>query len=523
MRWDTQLRYKLLLKINNAVISHTTRGDLFQAVASELRNHFHHDRVSINLYDPKTQSISYFTTADGINPKGISSMESRPLAKGSIAKMAIRSGQPVIIDDLSRYCDHSSIGSMVRANLRSTMAFPLIVRDRILGTLHFSFRDKPDYISELTEVLADVSKQIAIAIENMLNYEHLERVNSDLLREKRYLLANSNQQYQQDSFIYTSTSMGEIMDLVERVADTDASVLLTGETGTGKDYLARYIHNLSVRREHLFVKTNCPALASSLFESELFGHAKGAFSGANSKRIGRFEMAQGGTVFLDEIGELPVNLQAKLLHVLQDRSFERVGDSRSRKIDFRIISATNRDLKESIAAGSFRQDLFYRLNTVTIRVPPLRKRVEDIPVLINKINLSVSQEMNRVAPVYPSETLQTLSGYSWPGNVRELKNFIKRMIILRPGDTITGRDISGMLQGAASSPETGSEFRTLAEAEKKHLEQALIKCNGALGGKKGAANLLGIPRSTLQYRLKKLGLNPHDYAAPSGPRQPAPG
>jgi transcriptional regulator with GAF, ATPase, and Fis domain len=328
MRWNPETRYKLLLKINNAAIEHTTGEALFKAVATELNEHFDHDRLSINLYDAKTQSISYFATADGILPKGISNQERRPLAKGAIVQMVVQSGQPVVIDDLTRYSDHSSIGAMVRANLKSTMAFPLNLRGEILGTIHFSFKEKPLYISELTEVLAEVSNQIAIAVDNMRQYTQLKQINADLIREKRYLLSHSNQPYQQDSFIYESPSMVEIINIVEHVADTDATVLLTGETGTGKDYLARYIHNLSPRKENLFVKTNCHALTPSLFESELFGHAKGAFTGALNDRAGRFELAQHGTVFLDEIGELPVGLQAKLLHVLEDRRFERVGDSR---------------------------------------------------------------------------------------------------------------------------------------------------------------------------------------------------
>jgi formate hydrogenlyase transcriptional activator len=512
MHWSPEVRYKILLKLNNAVIAKTTRGDLFQAVATELRKHFTYDRLSINLYDPKTQSISYFTNADGISPRGISTTQSRPLAKGSIAQMVIDSGQPVIIDDLTSYSDHSSIGAMVNADLKSTMAFPLILRDQILGSLHFSFRSEPDHISELTEVLVDVSRQIAIAVENMLAHEYLKEVNTNLIREKRFLLSTANQQYQQDSFIFKSHSMTEIMNLIDQIADTDAPVLLTGETGTGKDYLARHIHNLSHRKENMFVKTNCPGLASSLFESELFGHSKGAFTGAATDRIGRFEMAHGGTIFLDEIGELPVNLQAKLLHVLQDRSFERVGDSNARNIDFRIISATNKDLGASIKSGTFRRDLYYRLNVFTIEVPPLRDRVEDIDILVNNIIHTEAQEMKRPAPKFTPEALQTLKTYSWPGNIRELKNFLKRMIILKSGRQISSIDMKAGFQTLDTQPCDDGGFLTLAEAEKRHIEQALKQCRGSLGGTNGAAALLGIPRSTLQYRIKKLGITPVDHA-----------
>ena len=512
MHWNPETRYKLLLKINNAAIEHTTRETLFMAVATELSKHFDYDRLSINLYNAKTQSIRYFAAADGILLNGGPGQERRPIAKGAIVQMVVQSGQPVIIDDLTRYTDHSSIGAMVEAKLTSTMAFPLTLRGKILGTIHFSFKKKPRHISELTAVLAEVSNQIAIAVDNMRQYTQLKRINADLIREKRYLLSHSNQPYQQDSFIYESACMVEIIGIVERVADTDATVLLTGETGTGKDYLARFIHNLSPRKENLFVKTNCHALTPSLFESELFGHAKGAFTGALSDRAGRFELAQAGTVFLDEIGELPVSLQAKLLHVLEDRRFERVGDSRPRDIDFRIISATNCDLAEKIDEGRFRKDLYYRLNTISIRVPPLRERIEDIPILLNKLTIDEAQRVNRSAPRFTGGAIEVLSAYQWPGNIRELKNFVKRMIIMRPGEAISAGIIRKELPVQAAAETPSCEFQNLAEAERCHIERALASCKGAVGGPTGAAKLLGIPRSTLQYRLKKYGLVPSAYA-----------
>ncbi|MCK4785567.1 MAG: sigma 54-interacting transcriptional regulator, partial [Desulfobacteraceae bacterium] len=281
MRWNPTIRYQILLGINNAVITRTTREDLFRALATELRKHFPHDRLSINLYDAESQTLSYFATAYGVNPEGISCKDSRPLSKGFITQRVINSGKPVIIDELRQYTGYSSVESMVKSGLTATLAFPLIIRNRILGTINFSFKKAPEYLSELTEVLTDVSNQAAIAVDNMLAYMDLKKMNEDLVREKLYLMAHADD-YRQDSFFYASPSMTEIMNLIQKVAKTDASVLITGETGTGKDYLARYIHNLSRRRDHLFVKTSCPALVSSLFESELFGHAKGAFTGADS-------------------------------------------------------------------------------------------------------------------------------------------------------------------------------------------------------------------------------------------------
>jgi len=511
MRWDTETRYRMLLEITNAVVTRTNREDLFQALAKELRKHFAFDRMAINLYDPKTQSISYFAAAEGVQPGGVMTRHSRPLADGAIARMVVQSRQPTVIDDLRRYTDLSSIGAMVTAGLNATMAFPMLVRNRILGSIHFSFRTAPEHISELTEVLTDVSRQVAIAVDNMLAYTELEKLNQSLEREKDFLLQSSDD-YQQGEFFFASTAMAGIMKTIRQSADTDATVLITGETGTGKDYLAHCIHNLSPRRHRLFVKTNCPALASSLFESELFGHAKGAFTGAGDKRIGRFELAHGGTIFLDEIAELPIGLQAKLLHILQDGQFERVGDSRPVQIDCRVIAATNKDLRESIRAGAFRQDLFYRLNIVSIHVPPLRERQEDIPVLMTRLTQIQARQMNRPEPVYSNRALDRLGAYPWPGNVRELKNLVKRLVILRAGDRISAEDVSKILESARPQGQmVPEEVASLRDNEREHILKALAKTRGVLGGEKGAARLLGLPRSTLQYRIRKLRIQPKDY------------
>ncbi len=511
MHWNSETRYQILLKINNAIITQNTRRDLFNALATELRKHFACDRISINLYDEKSQSISYFAAADGIDPAGIASRESRSLVKGAISKMVIRSGNPVIIKDLKHYSDFESVRSMVEHGLNATMAFPLVIRKKTLGTIHFSFKQQPAYMEELQEVLTDVSRQAAIAVDNMLSYTNLKETNSKLIQQKKYLIDNTDDGYQQDSFFYVAPSMQEIIALVEKVAHSDVSILLTGETGTGKDYLARTIHNMSPRNEHLFVKVNCPALAPTLFESELFGHARGAFTGAEAKRVGRFELANRGTVFLDEVSELSPELQAKLLHVLQDRRFERVGDSRSIHVNFRVVAASNRDLRTYAAEGRFRQDLYYRLNTVNIHVPPLRERMEDIALLIEKLSDHQARKMNGEVPVYTDGALETLKIYRWPGNVRELKNFVKRMVILRGGERITSLDIDKIL--SLDPPEEAiQQVATLADAERRHIITALKKCRGIVGGKKGISTLLGVPRTTLQYRMKKLGINPADFS-----------
>jgi len=379
MKWTLETRYKILLKITNAVITKTSKQDFFESLSIELKKHFFYDRLSINLYDNKKDSLQYFTEADGIEPKGISSLKKRSLARGEIAKMVIESRKPIIIDDLTRYKNKFSIGQMLSAGLSSTMAFPLIMRDRVFGALHFSFKTKPDNIFELSEFLAEVSKQVSLAVDNLVSYNYLQDEKQNLEREKRYLIGSFDD-YKSKDFTYSSPQMTEIMDAVKRVAEVNAPVFITGETGTGKDFIARYIHYCSPRSDHMFVKVNCPAIPHTLFESELFGHAQGAFTGADKTRIGKFELADKGTIFLDEVGELPEIQQVKLLQVLQENRFERVGDNRPLKGNFRLISATNRDPLKSIRDGHLRNDLYYRLNIIQIHVPPLRDRTGDIPL-----------------------------------------------------------------------------------------------------------------------------------------------
>ena len=287
MHWNTETRYKLLLEINNAIATRKSRESLFNSLSKELHRHFTYDRLAIILYDSQTEMITYFAAADGVQAGGVIAHKSRPLADGAIARIAINSRQPAIFDDLSKYTDLSSVGELVKAGLTSTMVFPMIVRDRVLGTIHFSYRQKPEAITELTEVLMATSQQIAIAVDNMLAYTTLKHSHQHLQGEKEYLLSSTREE-QVGGFFFASQQMRQVMEVLQQVANTDETILITGETGTGKDYLARLTHDMSGRRDNLFVKTNCPGLTSSLFESELFGHAKGAFTGAEDQRLGRF-------------------------------------------------------------------------------------------------------------------------------------------------------------------------------------------------------------------------------------------
>ncbi len=507
--FDPATRYKALLELNNSIVNQTSRETLFRSIAKEIRKLFHYDRFSICIYEPDSNSLSWFAIAEGIKVKGMDD-GSRALDKGPVARAVVTSRQPLIIPDMSRYGHWHTIRLMMEAGLRATMAFPLITRDTVLGSLHFSFEEPPRLFEELADFLVEISSQVALAVDNMLSHTKLLALNASLEQQKSYLLKQVHTEYDPDKFYYSSPAMKEIMRYAEIIADSDASVLITGETGTGKDCVARYLHYLSGRRDSLFVKVNCPALSPSLFESELFGHVKGAFTGAHAKRVGRFEMAEGGTVFLDEIGELPLPLQAKLLHVLQDRRFERVGDSRPIDVNFRVVAATNNDLHVAIREKGFRSDLFYRLNTVSLHIPPLRERPEEIEPLVCRLTQLEAECMHRVPPIYPDEVMDVLKRHPWPGNVRELKNFVSRLIIVFNNKTLKKTDVEPLLNIYPSDAPTA--LMTLDEIERAHLIEVLSMTRGVVGGKSGAAALLKIPKSTLQYKLRRHGLIPQDYS-----------
>jgi transcriptional regulator with GAF, ATPase, and Fis domain len=499
---DPAKKYRLLLRLNNAIISQYEREGLFHMIAGEISSIVPYDRFSINLYNPKADELTYFAVAAGVSPEGINE-KTRPLRKGSVAQRVILSRKEVVINDLSQENDLETAETMRNAGLNATFAYPMIVRGKILGTIHFSFRSLPPDAQDVQDFLRDLCIQISLAIDNMLSYERLQQTIRSLDRERSYLIdAETTEQFSRERFFYVSPQMINIMKQIELIASTEASVLITGETGTGKDHIARIIHGLSPRSKNLFVKVNCAALAPQLIESELFGHAKGAYTGADSRRIGRFELADKGTVFLDEIGEIPTHTQAKLLQALQEKSFERVGESTSVAVDFRLIAATNQNLMEQIRERTFRSDLYYRLNTIPLHIPPLRERKEDIALLV-KCFVSLFAEKLHKPPIRITQSgMNALGHYTWPGNVRELENVIERLTIIHGGETLEDRHISTMLQ--PNLPALEQTHQTRDEAERCLIEDTLRKCHGIIGGPQGAARILGMQRTTLQYRIRKL-------------------
>ncbi len=396
---------------------------------------------------------------------------------------------------------------------RSAVHLPLVSRDRVLGVLSLGSFEENAFTADDIAFLSQVANQVAIAIENALAYGQVADLRDKLAQEKLYLEDEIRSELNFEEIVGKSEALRRVLNEVETVAPTDSTVLIYGETGTGKELIARAVHNLSSRASSAFVKLNCAAIPTGLLESELFGHEKGAFTGAIAQRVGRFELAHRGTVFLDEIGEIPLELQPKLLRVLQEREFERLGSSRTLRTDARLVAATNRDLGAMVEEQKFRSDLYYRLNGFPGRVPPLRERPEDIPLLVRHFVQQFSRRTSRNIDTIPSETMTALIQYDWPGNIRELQNVIERAVILSKGpvlrvavDDLKPRTTPAESERDRAVEADGNIRGVLEDTERKQILNALEQTNWIVAGPNGAAARLGMKRSTLQSRMQKLGV-----------------
>jgi formate hydrogenlyase transcriptional activator len=358
------------------------------------------------------------------------------------------------------------------------------------------------FTGEEVELLSQVAQQVAIAVENGLAFKEIAQLKNKLAKEKLYLEEEIQTAYNFEEIVGESRALRRVLKEVETVAPTGSTVLILGETGSGKELIARALHNLSDRRERTFVKLNCAAIPTGLLESELFGHERGAFTGAISTKIGRFELADHGTIFLDEVGEIPLELQVKLLRVLQEQEFERLGGTKTIRVDVRVVAATHRDLTAMIEAHSFRSDLYYRLNVFPIAVPPLRERVEDIPLLVRQFTQKFALRMKKSIESIPSDAMTMLQRYPWPGNVRELENFIERAVILTQGPVLVVPSVE--LKRPGNEPTSAGE--SLEQAERSHILKVLRESNWVIGGPDGAAARLAMKRTTLQSKMQKLGI-----------------
>ena len=498
-------RLRTLLEINNAVVQCLATRPLFQAISASLRRTFGLDYVSLLMYDPEIQALR-LQALDF--PEGIGLIREDAVVplEDSLAGYVFRTRQGRLFtlsgsDEISR----STREIMSHEGLNSLCCVPVVTRSAVLGTLNLGARLENHFSNEDLQFFTQAAGQIAIALDNALSYERIEELNARLAEEKVYLEDEIRTDNRFEEIIGQSRALRAILKQVETVAPTDSTVLIYGETGTGKELLARAIHDLSSRRQGTFVKLNCAAIPTGLLESEMFGHEKGAFTGAIAQRIGRFELAHRGSMFLDEVGEIPLELQTKLLRVLQEREFERLGSSRTIKTDARLVAATNRDLTAMVEDREFRADLYYRLNVFPITVPPLRDRREDIPLLVRYFVQQNARRMNKKITSIPAEAMQVLTRYHWPGNIRELQNFIERAVIITSGSTLQA-PVRELKRGVAGS----GEAKTLAAAERDAIAQALRESGGRVGGDRGAAARLGMKRTTLQAKMRKLGIEPKD-------------
>ena len=516
------------------VVGKMDRNAFFRMLSKQLRVLFHYDRFCINLYDAEREFLNLFTAADGTV---VESLSNTRIAQNTVAGLAIASRKPVVINDLAKHDFGDSPMPLSTVGLNSTIALPLIINGEVIGTLHVSFMQPPENIVQILNVLLELSPVLSTFLFAVLSEERLEKMRAAQAGSPRSPEADVTGSILLASSLLETPDMKKLMALARKVAKLHIPVMILGETGTGKSMLARWLHLHSPRRKNSFVKVNCPSLPPTLFESEMFGYAKGAFTGATSKRVGRVELAQGGTLFLDEIGELAPEMQSKLLQVLEENSFECVGEAAPIGVDMRVMSATNIDMAEAMDQGRLRRDLYYRLGSVVLRMPPLRERRNDIPLFVEHFVRQFSREYEIHPPRLSRPVMDVLQEHVWPGNIRELRNVVSRLLLQTLDGQITGSFVdealhlwkgpagtappapaapaSGIVAGNAanSSPvpaparqEAPPGLLSLEDNERAHIEKALRLCGGKLSGPDGAADMLGIPRSTLQHRIRKLGI-----------------
>jgi formate hydrogenlyase transcriptional activator len=482
------------------------------------------DGAVITFYVPESEVFRSFALETMISTDYLRAGTEIPRKESMVTEIFVNQ-RGRIRRDLEKEQRFANDRRLLEIGIVSDCIVPLIVGGKSIGTIGIGSREKNQYSEADMELLQEVANQVALAVANMVSYEEIERLKARLEKENVYLQEEIRTDHNFEEITGNSPALLSVLSKVEQVAPTDSTVLIYGETGTGKELIAHAIHDRSARKSRPLVKVNCSAISAGLVESELFGHVKGAFTGALERHIGRFELADGGTIFLDEIGELPLATQVKLLRVLQEREFEPVGSNKPVRVDVRVIAATNRNLQESIRAGTFRSDLFYRLNVFPIEVPPLRERRSDIPQLAMFFLARFAKKFGKNIRSIPRAMIDRLSSYSWPGNIRELQNVIERAAILsqrsvlelEPGliPDLTPSGISNITEKSAEALQgetlDAATPATLEELERAHILAILNQTSGVVEGPRGAAKILGLHPNTLRHRIQKLGLKRTSY------------
>ncbi len=523
-------RLKLLLNLTSRITSNLNLRDLLRAIAANIREVMHGDSVAVLLLD-SSSGKSRLIALDFPQGKGFIREDDTHMVTGA-GKRALETLKPVIVERIrpgdlpSEICE-----KVISEGLKSSCVIPLVSKDRALGYLSLARTTEATFAPEDVEFLAEAAGQIAIAIENAMVYQEISELKDKLAREKLYLEEEIRSEMNFENIIGNSPALKQVLELAEIVAPSDSTVLLLGETGTGKELIARAIHDRSRRKDRTFVKLNCAAIPTGLLESELFGHEKGAFTGAITQKVGRMELADQGTLFLDEVGDIPVEIQPKLLRALQEREFERLGSTHTRKVNVRLIAATNRDLERMIADREFRSDLYYRLHVFPIRIPPLRERKEDIPQLVSYFVQKVAKQMQKKIDSISPVVMKGLTAWDWPGNIRELENFIERAVIVTRGRSLDAPLGELRRKNPVELPRADHRKlepfvgeRTNSQSDKTsvidgyerrqcdEIIAALTACKGRVGGADGAAARSGVNRTTFLARMKKFGIYAKQYA-----------